>query len=46
MLHICNAPFDVQNAKRYIIMTAILEPLFKFRSAADHTGYLILAPKG
>jgi len=37
---------DAQNADCYIIMTALAQPLFKFRSAADHTGHFILAPKG
>jgi len=37
---------DAQNAGCYIIMTALAQPLFKFRSAASHTGHFILAPKG
>jgi hypothetical protein len=44
-LCICNSQRDVQNAKHYTIIVAHLQPIFKFWSTADHTGYLILAAK-
>lgn len=41
MLYICNLQCGVQNTERYVIMTALMHSLFKFWSAADHTGHLI-----
>jgi hypothetical protein len=46
MVYICNAQCDYQNSDGYVIVTAVMHPLFKVWSAADHTRHLILAPKG
>ena len=40
MLCICNVHCSAQNAEHCVNISA-----FKFQSAADHTGYLVLMPK-
>jgi len=41
--HICNVQHNVQNVKCHIILSGLMQHLFKFWSFADHYRHLILA---
>ena len=45
MFHLTVAQCDVQNAKCYINMTALMQTQFKLWSAAYHPGHQTLVPK-
>jgi hypothetical protein len=46
MLYICNMQCGAQNAKHYTIVSALMQPLFKFWFAAHHARHLIPVPMG
>ena len=45
-LSVCIALCDSRNIKQCMIISAFIHPLYKFLSAADHTGLLIPVSKG